>query len=89
MKATGEMNLHEKEIERYENEMEEKAIISYEELLKRAGTGVINYESEVNYGGIRVGKVDTSKTDNVVLEENMYSNEELFLRDLKEFRSSL
>ena len=89
MKETGEVNLHEKEIERYENEQEEKAIISYEELLKRASTGVINYESHEDIGGIRVSKVDFDKSQTITIDDRPYAREENFLEALKEFRRSL
>lgn len=90
MKETGELDKHEEEIKNYELEQENKAIISYEELLKRATTNTISYESEENLGGVRVGKVDTSKIE-INSEDNNtpYYKEEAFLSALKEFRSSL
>lgn len=89
MKDNGQFDLHEKEIERYENEQEEKAIISYDELLKRAGTGMINYEESEDLGGVRVSKVDFSNAQVVQYDANPYMKEELFLEGLKEFRRSL
>lgn len=74
----------------YEKDQEDKAIISYDELLKRASSGTISYESEEDLGGIRVGKVDTSKIEVTSEEMNRpYYREEAFLSALKEFRESL
>lgn len=90
MKETGQFDKHEEEIKNYELEQENKAIISYEELLMRASSNTISYESEENLGGVRVGKVDTSKIE-ITSETNNtpYYKEEAFLSALKEFRSSL
>ena len=88
MQATGEMDEHEREIERYEAEQEDKAVISYDELIKRASTGVVNYETEKDLGGIRISKVDFDKAKTVTLD-NRYAKEEAFLEALKEFRRAL
>lgn len=90
MKETGEFDRHLEQIDEYEAEQENKAIISYEELLKRASTNTVTYESTENLGGIKVGKVDTSKIE-IASEENNtpYYKEEAFLNALKEFRGSL
>ena len=90
MKETGEFDRHLEQIDEYEAEQENKAIISYEELLKRASTNTVTYESTENLGGIKVGKVDTSKIE-IASEENNtpYYKEEAFLSALKEFRGSL
>ena len=90
MKENGEYDKHLEEIDDYEKEEENKAIISYDELLKRATTCAVCYESEENLGGIKVGKVDTSKIE--VSDGEMkrpYYKEEAFLRSLKEFRGNL
>lgn len=84
-----DISLHEKEIERYENEQEDKAIISYDELIKRAGIGVINYETEKDLGGIRVSKVDFNNAKEVKFDKSPYYEEENFLESLKEFRRNL
>ena len=86
MKETGEFDRHLEQIDEYEAEQENKAIISYEELLKRASTNTVTYESTENLGGIKVGKVDTSKIE-IASEENNtpYYKEEAFLSALKEF----
>lgn len=90
MKENGEYDKHYEKIDEYEAEQENKAIISYDELLKRASSGTISYESEENLGGIRVGKVDTSKIEVSSEEMNRpYYREEAFLNALKEFRESL
>ena len=90
MKENGEYDKHYQKIDEYEAEQENKAIISYDELLKRASSGTISYESEENLGGIRVGKVDTSKIEVTSEEMNRpYYREEAFLSALKEFRESL
>ena len=90
MKETGEFDRHLEQIDEYEAEQENKAIISYEELLKRASTNTVTYESTENLGGIKVGKVDTSKIDIAIEENNTpYYKEEAFLSALKEFRGSL
>lgn len=90
MKESGEYDKHLEEIDNYETEEENKAIISYDELLKRATTNTISYESEENLGGIKVGKVDTSKIEISDGEMNRpYYKEETFLRALKDFRGNL
>lgn len=90
MKETGEFDKHLEKIDEYETEQENKAIISYEELLKRASMNTITYESTENLGGVKVGKVDTSKIETLSEESNNpYYKEEAFLSALKEFRGSL
>ncbi len=90
MKENGEYDKHLEEIDNYEAEEENKAIISYDELLKRATTCAVTYESEENLGGIKVGKVDTSKIEITDGQMNRpYYKEETFLRALKEFRGNL
>lgn len=90
MRENGEFERHQENIKTYEEEQELKAIISYDELLKRASANVINYESEEEIGGIKVGKVDTKSTPLINEEgDKPYYKEESFLNALKEFRSTL
>ena len=97
-----ENNTIESSIKNYESDQEEMAIISADELDNRINnmkeTGefdrhleqIDEYESTENLGGIKVGKVDTSKIE-IASEENNtpYYKEEAFLSALKEFRGSL
>ena len=91
LKASGEYEQHERQLQEYEQEQETKAIISYEELLQRASQGVVSYESEEELGGgIRVGKVDTSNIETYSeTNEKPYYKEETFLEAMKEFRRAL
>lgn len=81
----------------YENEQEEKAIISYDELLKRASSLTINYEDEPSVDGIKVRKVEVEKGEPRKTElpkpRNRsfytYEREEEFLKALKQFRANL
>lgn len=84
----------------YETEQEEKAIISYDELIKQHKNYALNYEEESNKEGINIKKIDNSnplnETDeieesstqvpNIVLS---YEREEEFLRLLKQLNSLL
>lgn len=90
LRASGEIENHEREIQKYEEEQETKAIISYEELLTRASQNNISYESEEELGGIKVSKVDTSKIETFSEDNDKpYYKEESFLKALKEFRRAL
>ena len=90
MKETGEYEKHFDKINEYESDQENQAIISYDELLRRASSNNISYESEENLGGIKVSKVDTSKIEIKSEESNKpYYREESFLNALKEIRESL
>ena len=89
MKENDTYDKHLEKIDEYEAEQENKAIISYEELLKRASSNTITYESTENLGGVKVGKVDTSKIETLSEENNNpYYKEEAFLSALREFRGS-
>ena len=46
------------ELTPYEQEQEEKAIISYDELIKNSNSMKINYDNEDNSSGINVKRVD-------------------------------
>lgn len=78
----------------YEKEQEEKAIISYEELIAKNKSGAISYnEEEIENGEISIKKIDL---DNIIVENEKeikeeidstklfkYANEEAFLSALK------
>ncbi len=83
----------------YETEQEEKAIISYDELIKQHKNYALNYEEESNKAGINIKKIDNSnplnetdiedkstKVPNIVLS---YEREEEFLKLLKQLNSLL
>lgn len=81
----------------YEKEQEERAIISYDELLKKTNNVEINYEEEEIVDDITVKKVDLA---NLVsnIEENepkikvqviSYDREEAFLQALKQLQQNL
>ncbi len=73
----------------YENEQEEKAIISYDELLKRKEEKNINYnEEKVIDEGVRVRQISLDKIKNHSKNINSkYQKEEEFLAYLKELSS--
>lgn len=82
----------------YEKEQEEKAIISYEELVNSIKRNKINYADEFNDNNISIKKIDL---DNLISEEaedqsaNYYykqinfQHEEKYLKELKELISLL
>lgn len=81
----------------YEQEQEDNAIISYEELVDSASRS-INYES--NYtteNGIDIKKVDLTNQESSISETNTrievtlmsYEKEEAFLKALKQLQSTL
>lgn len=91
------------ELTDYEKEQEEKAIISYDELLENTGSFKINYE-EYNNGesfeeeGLSVKKVDMSNIASIDHEEPLniskvpvisYAKEEAFLSALKQLQKML
>ena len=91
-------NFDDLDVNRYEKEQEEKAIISYEELLQSTGSYKINYEEEKEDEGITVKKVDlenlTSIDDTIVAKTSnktlvSYEKEEAFLQSLKELNKLL
>ena len=82
----------------YEKEQEEKAIISYDELIKTNSNLKINYQEETETDGLTVKKVDLDNLTSV--DENMeikssnitlvsYEKEEAFLKALKELQNLL
>ena len=81
----------------YEKEQEEKAIISYEELLKKKNKYAINYETEEVMDDLIVKKVNLNDLVNKNEEEKIesdirvisYQKEEAFLDALKELNSLL
>ena len=82
----------------YEREQEDKAIISYEELLSNTGKFQLKYEDEEQKGDLSVKKIDLNnlinssiKTDPPKIEVHLISlkREEEFLQTLKELQRSL
>jgi len=82
----------------YEEEQEEKAIISYEELIKRKNDFAINYSEEENIDEeLTVKKVDLDNLLNKEIEVNpeikvtviSYEKEEAFLEALKTLQQKL
>ncbi len=81
----------------YEEEQENSAIISYEELIKNKGSSGINYDDEFEYEmpELKVKKINLSG-DSPSLEEPKlkvqlmdYEKEEAFLEALKELQKNL
>lgn len=82
----------------YEEEQEEKAIISYDELLERTNEYAINYAEEENVADdLTIKKVDlnnlvnkeVSIKPNIKVEVISYEKEEAFLKALKELQQLL
>ena len=84
----------------YETEQEEKAIISYDELIKQHKNYDLNYEKESNNEGISIKKIDNQNPVNESLEPQeevkpesnilfTYDREEEFLRVLKQLNKLL
>ena len=92
-KITRELN-----IESYEKDQEEKAIISYDELLKQDHNYELNYEKEEYLDDLSVKKLDL---DNLVTEKEgsekpnfngrviSFAKEEAFLKALKQLQKEL
>ena len=85
-------------LNKYEEEQEEKAIISYEELLKRKNDFAINYSEEENLDDdLTVKKVDLDNLVNrdVVVKPEIkvsvisYEKEEAFLEALRQLQQKL
>lgn len=85
-------------LNKYEEEQEEKAIISYDELLKRTNDFAINYSEEESYDDdLTVKKVDLDNLLNrdVVVRPEIkvsvisYEKEEAFLEALKQLQQNL
>ncbi len=82
----------------YEKDQEEKAIISYDELLKKDNNYEINYEKEEYYDDLSVKKIDL---DHLILDKDenekpvftgrviSFQKEEAFLNALKQLQNSL
>ena len=88
------------ELTNYEKAQEESAVISYEELLKRKNTNVVNYDdSYVNETNVEVKKIDlrdnveptTMEIMNTKVEVRLfdYEKEEAFLKALRQLQSDL
>ena len=82
----------------YEKEQEDKAIISYDELVSNTTNYELNYASEDDKDGLSVKKFDLDnlvservKTEEPKIEVRLFSlkREEEFLRDLKELQKAL
>ncbi|MGN1379329.1 MAG: hypothetical protein ACI4XR_02900 [Bacilli bacterium] len=81
----------------YEKEEEEKAIISYDELLSNTGQFELNYSNEEKNGDVLIKKVDLNnlindkKPDEMKMEVHLMSlsREEEFLKTLKELQKIL
>ena len=82
----------------YETEQEEKAIISYDELIQKNYPGAISYSDTSSDDDILVKKVDLEDTQRINIEkikeekekvENLlnYEHEEQFLMELKELNN--
>ncbi len=85
-------------LNRYEEEQEEKAIISYEELLNRKNDFAINYSEEENIDEeLTIKKVDLDNLINTEVTEPQhisvtvisYDKEEAFLQALKTLQQTL
>jgi len=85
-------------LNRYEEEQEEKAIISYEELLKRKNDFAINYSEEENVDEeLTIKKVDLNNLVNkdIIVKPEIkvsvisYEKEEAFLDALKRLQQTL
>ncbi len=74
----------------YEEEQEEKAIISYDELLKRKNDNPLSYEEEKIFeDNLSVKKIHVDKSLEEVEKPSAYQKEEEFLKNLKAFNESL
>ena len=75
-------------IQKYEEEQESKAIISYEQLLKNATNFSLSYKDEtLDNDAHKVQKIEVSRKE--VSGPEVYLEEEEFLKILKEFRINL
>ena len=84
----------------YEEEQEERAIISYDELVEASKNVSINYSEEKNIDDVLIKKVDLDNTGKIELdpikkelnskvEIVSYEHEEAFLKALKQLQSLL
>lgn len=84
-------------ISKYEEEQEEKAIISYDELVSKKNDFAINYSEEENIDDIVVKKVDLDNLVSKEIEDKpkikvtvlSYDKEEAFLKALKTLQQHL
>ena len=76
-------------IEKYEDDQEKKAIISYEQLLKNAQNITLSYveEEKKEEDAPRINKIEVTQKE--VSEPENYLEQEQYLKILKEFRLSL
>lgn len=76
-------------IERYEEEQENRAIISYEQLLKNAQNITLSYveEDKKEEDAPKINKIEVTQRE--VSEPENYLEQEQYLKILKEFRLSL
>lgn len=76
-------------IEKYEEDQEKKAIISYEQLLKNAQNITLSYveEEKKEEDAPRINKIEVTQKE--VSEPENYLEQEQYLKILKEFRLSL
>lgn len=96
-KLEQEKNSEELKIDNYEKEQEEKAIISYDELLKKKNHYAINYEKEEVVDDLIIKKVNLNNLINTDIKDDnsnvvkviSYQKEEEFLKALKELNSLL
>ncbi len=85
------------ELTSYEQDQEDKAIISYDELVQKGKLGQINYEDEQDLDGLSVKKINIDGIESDSSVTNLpptirvisYQNEEQFLRALKQLQSLL
>lgn len=81
----------------YEQEQEDKAIISYDELLKKGSNYELNYETEEMQDDLSVKKVDldnlikekSDSTPNLEVRVISFQKEEAFLEALKRLQQEL
>jgi hypothetical protein len=83
-------------INTYEKEQEEKAIISYDELIKKNKINQINYDDEEDLGDIKVKKIsldpglnNTTPDTQIKVQVISYAKEEAFLESLKNLQTLL
>lgn len=80
----------------YEKDQEDKAIISYDELIKKGNYNQINYEDEKRNDDLEIKKINLENTNNFNVDEIKtevrvisYQKEEEFLKALKVLQASL
>ena len=88
------------ELTSYEEEQENSAIISYDELLKSKNLNIINYDEEYNYGSDELSvkkiniedyKISERQEKEIELKVKLmhYDKEEQFLKALKQLQQNL